>query len=118
MEAEVANGNAGAKLAFTRLTFNYFISEAAFAYIVDAVHLLARDGFKLLPLYHFDPATASGNTATRHRRRRQIFAATSTETVGASPARPRVCWPGSSAPRARSWTHSRSTRHAAHSTTP
>jgi selenocysteine lyase/cysteine desulfurase len=57
METEVANGNAGAKLAFTRVTFNYFISEAAFAYIVDAVHLLAREGFRLLPLYRFDPAT-------------------------------------------------------------
>ena len=30
MEAEVAKGNAGAKLAFTRISFNYFISEAAF----------------------------------------------------------------------------------------
>ena len=57
MEAEVTNGQLGAKLAFTRLTFNYFISEAVFAYIVDAVHLLAHVGWKLLPLYRFDPAT-------------------------------------------------------------
>ena len=47
----------GAKLAFTRITFNYFISETVFHYIVDAVHLLADDGWKLLPLYRFDPAT-------------------------------------------------------------
>ncbi|MGB0091699.1 MAG: aminotransferase class V-fold PLP-dependent enzyme [Solirubrobacteraceae bacterium] len=55
MHAEVAAGHMGAKLAFTRLTFNYFISEPAFAYILDAVHLLARDAWKLLPLYRFDP---------------------------------------------------------------
>jgi selenocysteine lyase/cysteine desulfurase len=57
MEAEVAKGNAGAKLAFTRISFNYFISETVFAYIVDAIHLLALEGWKLLPLYRFDPVT-------------------------------------------------------------
>ena len=57
MEAEVAKGNAGAKLAFTRISFNYFISETVFDYIVDAVHLLAGEGWKLLPLYRFDPVT-------------------------------------------------------------
>ena len=56
MQAEVENGHMGAKLAFTRLSFNYYISEPAFAYVVDAVHLLAREGWKLLPLYRFDPA--------------------------------------------------------------
>ena len=55
MHAEVARGHMGAKLAFTRLTFNYFISEAVFAYILDAVHLIADHGWKLLPLYRFDP---------------------------------------------------------------
>jgi selenocysteine lyase/cysteine desulfurase len=57
MEAEVARGNAGAKLAFTRISFNYFISETVFGYIVDAVDLIAREGWKLLPLYRFDPVT-------------------------------------------------------------
>jgi hypothetical protein len=42
-------------LGFTRISFNYFISEATFAYIVDAVHLVAEHGWKLLPLYCFDP---------------------------------------------------------------
>jgi hypothetical protein len=55
MDAEVAKGHLGAKLAFTRLSFNYFISEAVFAYIVEAVHLVAREGWKLLALYRFDP---------------------------------------------------------------
>jgi len=57
MQAEVARGNAGAKLAFTRISFNYFISETVFDYIVDAVHLIAREGWKLLALYRFDPVT-------------------------------------------------------------
>ena len=57
MHAEVARGQMGAKLAFTRLTFNYFISEAVFAYILDAVHLIAEHGWKLLPLYRFEPDT-------------------------------------------------------------
>ena len=57
MEAEVAKGNAGAKLAFTRISFNYFISQTVLDYIVDAVHLIAGEGWKLLPLYHFDPVT-------------------------------------------------------------
>jgi selenocysteine lyase/cysteine desulfurase len=57
MQAEVAKGNEGAKLAFTRITFSYFISETVFDYIVEAVHLLARDGWRLLPVYRFDPVT-------------------------------------------------------------
>ena len=55
MHAEVARGHMGAKLAFARLTFNYFISETVFAYILDAVHLIAEHGWTLLPLYRFDP---------------------------------------------------------------
>jgi selenocysteine lyase/cysteine desulfurase len=58
MHAEVAKGHLGAKLAFTRLSFPYHISEAAFAYVLDAVHLIADEGWKLLPLYRFDPDTA------------------------------------------------------------
>jgi hypothetical protein len=57
MHAEAARGYLGAKLAFTRLSFNYYISEAAFRYVLDAVHLVADEGWKLLPLYRFDPRT-------------------------------------------------------------
>jgi selenocysteine lyase/cysteine desulfurase len=58
MHAEVAKGHLGAKLALTRLSFPYHISEAAFDYVLDAVHLVADQGWKLLPLYRFDPDTA------------------------------------------------------------
>jgi selenocysteine lyase/cysteine desulfurase len=55
MHAEVSNGHMGAKLALTRLSFNYFISETVFEYLVNAVHLIADEGWKLLHLYRFDP---------------------------------------------------------------
>lgn len=57
MSAQAVKGQMGALLAFTRVTFNYFISEPVFAYILDAIHLIADDGWKLLPLYRFDSAT-------------------------------------------------------------
>jgi selenocysteine lyase/cysteine desulfurase len=57
MAAECSAGHLGAKLAFARVGFNYFISEPVFAYILEAVHLLAEHAWKLLPLYRFDPAT-------------------------------------------------------------
>jgi selenocysteine lyase/cysteine desulfurase len=57
MHAEVTRGHVGATIGFTRLSFNYFMSEAVVGYIIDAIHLLAREGWKLLPLYRFDPAT-------------------------------------------------------------
>jgi len=54
-QSEIALGHEGSKLAFFRVGFNYFISETVFAYIVDAVHFVADHGWKLLPLYRFDP---------------------------------------------------------------
>jgi hypothetical protein len=55
MDAEVSRGHVGAKLSFTRLGFNYFISERVFDYILRAVHLVAEQGWRLLPQYRFDP---------------------------------------------------------------
>jgi hypothetical protein len=37
-----------------RINFNYFISEAVFDYIVEAVRLVARDGWRMLGEYRFD----------------------------------------------------------------
>jgi selenocysteine lyase/cysteine desulfurase len=56
-EAEVQRGHAGIKIGFVRLSFNYFISETVFDYIVEAVDFLAEHAWKLLPLYTFDPYT-------------------------------------------------------------
>ncbi len=57
MEAECLRGQIGAKLGFVRLGFNYFISDEVFDYILEAVHFVADHGWKLLPLYKFDPAS-------------------------------------------------------------
>jgi selenocysteine lyase/cysteine desulfurase len=56
-EHEIAEGCEGIKPGWTRVSFNYFISEAVFDYIVDAVDLLGEHGWKLLPQYRFDPAS-------------------------------------------------------------
>ncbi|MCA0250924.1 MAG: hypothetical protein LCH76_01265 [Actinobacteria bacterium] len=38
-----------------RVNFNYFPDEDVFSYIVEAVRLVAREGWKLLGDYRFDP---------------------------------------------------------------
>ncbi len=63
-EQEVLRGCEGVKPGWTRVNFNYFISETVFQYIVDAVGFVAEHGWKLLPDYHFEPDTGQW----RHRR--------------------------------------------------
>jgi selenocysteine lyase/cysteine desulfurase/CRP-like cAMP-binding protein len=55
MDAEASLGHLGAKLSFVRVNVNYFTSEAVFDYLLEAVHLVADHGWKLLPQYRFDP---------------------------------------------------------------
>ncbi len=57
-EVVVAKGCEVIKPGWVRVNFNYFIPDEEFEYIIEAVHMIARDGWKLLPLYRFDPATA------------------------------------------------------------
>jgi selenocysteine lyase/cysteine desulfurase len=57
MHEQARLGRHGATLAFARVSFDYFLSDTVFDYIVDAVHLIANEGRKLLPLYRFDPDT-------------------------------------------------------------
>ena len=56
-EREIARGCEGIKPGWVRVNFNYFISEAIFHFILDAVDFVAKDGWKLLPEYVLDPAT-------------------------------------------------------------
>ena len=56
-DREIAHGCEGIKPGWVRMNFNYFISEPVFTYLVDAVRLVARDGWRLLQDYRFDPAT-------------------------------------------------------------
>ena len=63
-EREITRGCEGIKPGWVRVNFNYFISEQVFDFILEAVHLVANEGWRLLPYYRFDPETA----LWRHRR--------------------------------------------------
>ena len=56
-EAHIATGCEGIKPGWVRVNFNYFISDEVSAYIVEAVRLVAREGWKLLGDYRFDPVS-------------------------------------------------------------
>jgi len=56
-ERQIAGGCEGIKPGWVRVSFNYFISDEVFRYILDAVSLIADQGHKLLPQYRFSPDT-------------------------------------------------------------
>jgi hypothetical protein len=43
------------KPGWVRMNFNYFISEAAFDFLLEAVEIVANEGWKAIPHYHFCP---------------------------------------------------------------
>jgi selenocysteine lyase/cysteine desulfurase len=54
-QREINRGCEGIKPGWVRVNFNYFIDDATFEYIVDAVHLIASHGASLLSEYDFEP---------------------------------------------------------------
>ncbi|MFJ8630458.1 aminotransferase class V-fold PLP-dependent enzyme [Streptomyces sp. NPDC093568] len=54
---EVVRGCDGIKHGWSRLNFNYFISETVRDYLINAVDLIAAYGHRLLLDYRFDPHT-------------------------------------------------------------
>ncbi len=54
---EVTHGCDGIKPGWTRVNFNYFITDTVRDYLIDAVNLLATHGHRLLTDYRFDPHT-------------------------------------------------------------
>ncbi|MSP90394.1 MAG: aminotransferase class V-fold PLP-dependent enzyme [Myxococcales bacterium] len=56
-EQEILRGCEGIKPGWVRVNFNYFIGETPFDFLVRAVEFIADHGWKLLPLYAFDPWT-------------------------------------------------------------
>lgn len=56
-EREVTGGCEGIKPGWVRVNFNYFVADEVVDYIIEAVRIIAEDGWRLLPDYHFDPAT-------------------------------------------------------------
>jgi selenocysteine lyase/cysteine desulfurase len=56
-QRQIALGCEGIKPGWVRVNFTYFLSEALFAFVLDAVDMIATDGWKLLPWYRFDATT-------------------------------------------------------------
>jgi selenocysteine lyase/cysteine desulfurase len=56
LRRQIDHGCDGVKPGWARINLNYFISAATADFILDAVELLAADGYRLLPEYRFDPA--------------------------------------------------------------
>jgi selenocysteine lyase/cysteine desulfurase len=54
---EIGHGCEGIKPGWTRINFNYFISDTVADYLIDAVGLIATHGHRLLSDYRFDPHT-------------------------------------------------------------
>jgi selenocysteine lyase/cysteine desulfurase len=56
-EREITGGCEGIKPGWVRVNFNYFLSDTVADYVVEAVRLVARDGWRLLGDYVFDPVS-------------------------------------------------------------
>ena len=56
-ERQIAAGWEGIKPGWVRVNFNYFVEPAVTDYLIEAVRLVAREGWKLLPDYRFDPVS-------------------------------------------------------------
>jgi selenocysteine lyase/cysteine desulfurase len=57
LREEVGRGCEGVKPGWVRVNFNYFISDSVRDYLIVAVDLVARQGYRLLGDYRFDPHT-------------------------------------------------------------
>ncbi len=58
LEHEILRGCEAVKPGWVRVNFNYFVSDVVFQFLLDAVHFVANEGYKLLPDYEFEPTTA------------------------------------------------------------
>ena len=56
-QREIAKGCEGLKPGWIRVNFNYFISDAVLDFIIEAVHMVANEGWRLLDDYRFEPLT-------------------------------------------------------------
>jgi selenocysteine lyase/cysteine desulfurase len=56
-EREITGGCEGIKPGWVRVNLNYFVSDTVADYLVEAVRMVARDGWRLLGDYRFEPAS-------------------------------------------------------------
>jgi hypothetical protein len=52
-------GHDGIKPGWIRLNLNYFLSDTVADYLIEAVNIVASDGWRFLPEYDFDLRTGS-----------------------------------------------------------
>jgi selenocysteine lyase/cysteine desulfurase len=64
LREEITRGCDGLKPGWVRISLNYFISAEAARFIMDAVDLVAAEGYRLLPEYRFDPGTGQWHHAS------------------------------------------------------
>ncbi|HSH44429.1 MAG TPA: aminotransferase class V-fold PLP-dependent enzyme, partial [Longimicrobiales bacterium] len=56
---KIEEGCRGLKPGWTRVGFNYFVSDTEADFLIRAVDWVANHGWKLLPYYEFDPLTGA-----------------------------------------------------------
>jgi selenocysteine lyase/cysteine desulfurase len=56
-ERAIAGGCEGIKPGWVRINFTWFLSDAVATFLIEAVRAVARDGWRLLDDYTFEPAT-------------------------------------------------------------
>ncbi|WP_327356098.1 aminotransferase class V-fold PLP-dependent enzyme [Streptomyces sp. NBC_01304] len=56
-EREILEGHEGLKPGWVRVSLNYFMAPAVVDYVIEAVRLVAEEGWRLLPEYRFDLRT-------------------------------------------------------------
>jgi hypothetical protein len=56
-EREIMRGCEGVKPGWVRVNFNYFVTDRFLEYVLDAIDMVAKHGWRLLPDYEFEPAT-------------------------------------------------------------
>jgi selenocysteine lyase/cysteine desulfurase len=56
-EQAISGGCEGIKPGWVRINFTWFLTDAVVDFLIEAVRLLARDGWRLLDDYRFDPVT-------------------------------------------------------------
>jgi len=57
-QAQILRGCEGIKPGWTRVNFNYFLTDAEFEFVLDTVAFVAREGWRFLPLYEFSAETS------------------------------------------------------------
>ncbi|WOJ97594.1 aminotransferase class V-fold PLP-dependent enzyme [Congregibacter brevis] len=57
LDQQIVEGQVALRPGWVRLSFNYFISEGEFEYLLSALEMVAEHGYKLLASYDLDPTT-------------------------------------------------------------